>query len=146
MILSINRNWKFGRFVEGGHARQFDDSSFERVVVPHTNLRLPWHSFDEASFQFISLYRRHFRLPPEAKGRRVFIDFEGAMTASTVWLNGVLLGEYKGGYTPFSFELTPLIDYDGDNVIADAVGFDRTRRHPPVRRRDRLSYLRRHLS
>ncbi len=139
MILSMNRNWKFGRFVEGGHARQFDDSSFERVVVPHTNLRLPWHSFDEASFQFISLYRRHFRLPPEAKGRRVFIDFEGAMTASTVWLNGVLLGEYKGGYTPFSFELTPLIDYDGDNVIAAQLDSTERADIPPFG--DEIDYL-----
>jgi len=31
----------------------------------------------------------------------VFVDFEGVMTASTVWINGVKLGEYKGGYTPF---------------------------------------------
>jgi len=40
------------------------------------------------------------------------------MTASTVWLNGTRLGEYKGGYTPFSFELTPHVDFDGDNVLA----------------------------
>ena len=35
------------------------------------------------------------------------MDFEGVMTASTVWINGQRLGEYKGGYTPFSFDLTP---------------------------------------
>ena len=40
------------------------------------------------------------------------------MTASTVWLNGTRLGEYKGGFTPFSFELTPHIDWAGDNVLA----------------------------
>jgi len=53
-------------------------------------------------------------------GRRVFVDFEGVMTASTVWLNGHKLGEYKGGYTPFSFELTatPQLDPSGDNVLA----------------------------
>ena len=40
------------------------------------------------------------------------------MTASTVWINGVRLGEYKGGYTPFSFDLTPHLDFDGENVLA----------------------------
>ena len=39
------------------------------------------------------------------------------MTASTVWLNGVRLGEYKGGYTPFSFELTQHLDFTGENVL-----------------------------
>jgi len=40
------------------------------------------------------------------------------MTASTVWINGTRLGEYKGGYTPFSFDLTPHVDFDGENVLA----------------------------
>lgn len=119
MVLPINRNWRYkSAFVEGAHEKNFDDSGFERVVVPHTNVRLPWHSFDEKLYEFVSIYRRRFRLPPEAAGHRVFIDFEGVMTASTVWINGVRLGEYKGGYTPFSFDLTPHIDFNGDNVLA----------------------------
>ena len=85
--------------------------------MPHTNLRVPWHSFDEKSYEFVSIYRRRFRLPAAARGRRVFVDFEGVMTASTVWLNGVRLGEYKGGFTPFSFELTPHVDFDRDNSL-----------------------------
>lgn len=119
LILPMNRNWRYSpRVVENGHAKDFDDSSFDRVAVPHTNVRMPWHSFDEKTYEFVSLYRRRFKLPVEAKGKRVFVDFEGVMTASTVWINGTKLGEYKGGYTPFSFDLTPHIDFDGDNVLA----------------------------
>ncbi len=119
MVLPINRGWRFSpKFVDGGHERNFDDSGFERVVVPHTNKRLPWHGFDEKEYEFVSLYRRRFKLPAEAKGKRVFVDFEGVMTASTVWINGTRLGEYKGGYTPFSFELTPHLDWDGENLLA----------------------------
>jgi beta-galactosidase len=119
LILPINRNWRYSaKVVEGGHEKAFEDSTFERIVVPHTNVRLPWHGFDEKTYEFVSLYRRHFKLPPEAHGKRVFADFEGVMTASTVWINGHRLGEYKGGYTPFSFELTPHLDFDGDNVLA----------------------------
>jgi beta-galactosidase len=127
MVLPINRNWLYSaRRADNMTAREFDDSGLEAVTIPHTTKRLPWHSFDEKLYQFVSVYRRHFKLPPEARGQHVFVDFEGAMTASTVWINGQRLGEYKGGYTPFSFELTPYVDWTGDNVIA--VELDSTER------------------
>src|SRR5215472_2424505 len=119
LILPINRKWRYSRtVVEGGHDKNFDDSQFDQVVIPHTNIPLPWHGFDEKTYEFVSLYRRRFKLPPAAKGKRVSVDFEGVMTASTVWINGTRLGEYKGGYTPFSFDLTPHIDFNGENVLA----------------------------
>jgi beta-galactosidase len=119
LILPMNRKWRYSpTVVEGGHAKEFDDSKLDAIVIPHTNLRVPWHSFDEKSYEFVSLYRRRFKLPAEARGKRVFVDFEGVMTASTVWINGVKLGEYKGGYTPFSFDLTEHIDFAGENVLA----------------------------
>jgi beta-galactosidase len=91
IILPLNRHWRFNRtFPEGAELKAFDDSVWERVVVPHSNASLPWHSFDEKSYQFVSCYRRRFTLPPAARGRRVFVDFEGVMTASIVWLNGAL--------------------------------------------------------
>ena len=119
IVLPINRNWRYNSTATpAARGREFDDSGFARVTVPHTNLRVPWHSFDEKSYEFVSIYRRRFRLPAVARVQRVFVDFEGVMTASTVWLNGVRLGEYKGGFTPFSFELTSHVDFDRDNVLA----------------------------
>ncbi len=118
MILPMNRDWRYSpNKVAGAEATSFDDSSFERVAIPHTNIQLPWHSFNEKDYEFVSTYRRRFRLPRNAIGKRVFVDFEGAMTASTVWINGTLLGEYKGGFTPFSFELTKQLQFDYDNVL-----------------------------
>ncbi len=118
IVIPMNRNWRYSRMVaEGSHTRDFDDSSYERIVIPHTNLKLPWHSFDEKTYEFVSSYRRRFKLPAAARGKHVFVDFEGVMTASTVWINGTRLGEYKGGYTPFSFGLTPQLDFDGENVL-----------------------------
>jgi beta-galactosidase len=117
-ILPMNRNWRYHPAkVEGAELPGFDDSRFERVVIPHTNISLPWHSFDDKDYEFVSTYRRHFKLPQGAAGKRVFVDFEGAMTASTVWINGVLLGEYKGGFTPFSFELTQHLRQDEESVL-----------------------------
>jgi beta-galactosidase len=61
------------------------------------------------------------------------------MAASTVWLNGARLGEYRGGFTPFSFELTPHLDFDGANVLV--VEVDSTERPdiPPFG--DQVDYL-----
>jgi beta-galactosidase len=140
LILPINRNWRYNRkFVEGAHEAKFDDSAFERVVVPHTNVKLPWHSFDDKDYEFVSVYRRRFKLPKEARGRHVFVDFEGVMTASTVWINGVKLGEYKGGYTPFSFDLTPHINFEGENVLAVDVDSSERKDIPPFG--NRIDYL-----
>jgi beta-galactosidase len=132
VVLPINRKWRYSpKATPAAHAREFDDSSFARVTVPHTNIREPWHSFDEKSYEFVSIYRRRFRLPAAARGQRIFVDFEGVMTASTVWLNGERLGEYKGGFTPFSFELTSHVDFDRDNVLAVEVDSSERPEIPP---------------
>ncbi len=118
-VLPLNQNWRFSRLTSSKMVeREYDDSAFEAVTLPHTNVSLPWHDFDQTSYQFVSVYRRELRLPAGLGDRRVFIDFEGAMTASTLWLNGVRVGEYRGGYTPFTFELTKFLDAAGRNVLA----------------------------
>src|SRR5579872_3925175 len=118
MILPMNRNWCYqAAKVDGAESVNFDDAKFDQVTIPHTNVELPWHSFDEKDYAFVSTYRRKFKLPEGTEGKRIFVDFEGAMTASTVWINGVRLGEYKGGFTPFSFELTQHVHRDVENVL-----------------------------
>src|SRR5688572_28457394 len=131
-VFPLNHNWLYSeKNVPGGTGPRFNDAGFTRVTIPHTNKLLPWHGFDDKEYQFVSLYRRHFRMPPGLNGRRVFVDFDGVMTAATVTLNGQKLGEYRGGYTGFSFELTPHLNWRGDNVLA--VEVDSTERNdvPP---------------
>ncbi len=131
-IYPINRNWRYTPAkVDGAESLAFDDSKFERVVIPHTNIQLPWHSFDDKDYEFISTYRRRFKFPKGAQGKRVFVDFEGVMTASTVWVNGVRLGDYKGGFTPFSFELTKHLHQDSDNVLVVQVDSTERADMPP---------------
>jgi beta-galactosidase len=114
----LNHRWLFNSKVTPEATRpNFDDRRFERVTIPHTNKLLPWNGFDDKSYQFVSIYRRHFKLPSELRKQRVFVDFGGVMTAATVSINGHLIGEHRGGYTPFSFELTPHMNWNGDNVL-----------------------------
>ncbi len=118
-VYPLNTKWLYSeKNLPNGTSARFDDTRFTRVTIPHTNKMMPWHGFDDKDYQFVSLYRRHFQVPPAATGKRVFIDFGGAMTAATVHINGNRLGEYRGGYTPFSFELTKFLNWRGDNVIA----------------------------
>ncbi len=118
-VFSMNRDWLYGGKVgPGSTLPDFDDSKFQRITLPHANKLLPWHSLDEKEFQFVSIYRRHFRVPDPLRSRRIFVDFAGVMTAATVTLNGEKLGEYRGGYTPFSFELTRHLKWGEDNVLA----------------------------
>ncbi|MDQ3327077.1 MAG: glycoside hydrolase family 2 protein [Chloroflexota bacterium] len=126
-IYPINRNWMYGReATPESNQRGFDDSGFERVTIPHTNIRLPWHSFDDRDYQFVSVYRRSFTPPADLRDKRVFVDFGGVMTAATVYLNGSRLGEHRGGYTPFMIELTEHLRWDTENVLA--VDVDSTER------------------
>lgn len=120
----FNRGWLFA---PRDLALSAPDSAFSRVSLPHTNIELPHHSFDNAEYQFISTYRQRFSLPEPLNGRRLFIDFEGAMTAYTVTINGHDLGEYRGGYTPSSFELTQHVFDNGDENLLQ-VRLDSTER------------------
>ena len=131
-VMLLNHNWLYSdKVLPNAASPTLDDSRFERVTIPHTNKLLPWHGFDDKAYQFISVYRRHFKLPPSMRGKRIFVDFDGVMTAATVSINGQRLGEYRGGYTPFSYELTPHINWRGDNVLAVEVDSTERKDIPP---------------
>ncbi|HET6442680.1 MAG TPA: beta galactosidase jelly roll domain-containing protein, partial [Phycisphaerae bacterium] len=65
----------------------------------------------------IAWYRKAFTLPEDAKGKRVFVRFDGVYMDSDVWLNGAHLGKHPYGYTGFQYDLTPQMK-PGGNVLA----------------------------
>lgn len=67
----LNQKWLFGGKTRAGVSSPgFNDSQWRKIVLPHTNAILPWHSFDESAFQYVSAYRRHFRALPECGAAR----------------------------------------------------------------------------
>lgn len=90
---------------------------FTSVTLPHTNKEIPFHYFDETITMFISCYRKVFQAKPEWKNKRVFIRFGAVANAAEVYLNGCLLGEHRGGYTAFEFELTDKLDFEKENIL-----------------------------
>ncbi|MDR1630267.1 MAG: beta galactosidase jelly roll domain-containing protein [Oscillospiraceae bacterium] len=132
-IMHLNFDWNYHEsFAQEMLAADYDDSAFATVQIPHTNKELPYHYFDEKIYQFVSCYRKHFTLPAinEAEQKRFLLHFEGAANYAVVYLNGQKAGEHKGGYTPFSLDITELAR-EGENVIAVMLDSTERKEIPP---------------
>jgi beta-galactosidase len=66
----------------------------------------------------VAWYRKTFTLPVESEGKSSFVDFDGAMSYSTVWVNGRVVGGWPYGYTSFRLDITPYVEAGAENVIA----------------------------
>ena len=66
----------------------------------------------------IGWYRKTFMVPASSKGKLVYIDFDGVYQKSTVWINGHELGFRPNGYISFEYEMTPYLNFGGENTIA----------------------------
>ena len=117
---SMNMAW---RFLKGDSEAQvwnkdFDDSAWEVVSLPHGIEYLPVEASGCANYQGIVWYRKHFTPSNELKGKRLFLHFEAIMGKSEVYLNGKLIKKHYGGYLPVIADITDEIEWDSENVIA----------------------------
>ena len=121
----FNFDWKFQLGpVEGAQEPGFDDSSWRCLTLPHDfQFEQPWTedaSLSGRGFKPMceGWYRKTFRTDPSWEGKQVYLEFDGIMYISDVFLNGekVASGEY--GYIGFETEITTYLDFSGDNVIA----------------------------
>ncbi|HOW37772.1 MAG TPA: glycoside hydrolase family 2 protein, partial [Bacillota bacterium] len=114
----LNFGWGFRPAYEPGwETTGLPAEGVETVDLPHTNHPLPFHHFNETDYQFVSSYERTLRLPETDRGNRLFLRFGGVMTACMVYLNGDLVGEHEGGFTPFSFEVTDRFRFGEENRL-----------------------------
>ncbi len=102
----------------------FNDQTWRAVTLPHD-----WGiegAFDQAlpvgtgmlPWSGVSWYRKSFSLPAADAGKRVFLDFDGAMSYPNVWVNGRYAGGWAYGYSSFRLDVTPFLRPGGENVIA----------------------------
>jgi beta-galactosidase len=66
----------------------------------------------------VGWYRREFEIPDRDASRRIWLEFDGAMRDTLVWVNGCFVGRNDSGYTPFRFDLTDFLAYGAKNYIA----------------------------
>lgn len=105
--------------VQGAEKSSYPDKNWEKVTLPRA------FNEDEAfkvnikyMTDTISWYRKHFKLPETAKGKKVFIEFEGVRQGAEFYLNGKHIGRHENGVMAFGFDLTPYLNFNGENVIA----------------------------
>jgi len=117
--IDLNAGWRFIRSdVSGAENPAFNDSSWSAVSVPHT-----WNATDGQNgganyYRGIGWYRRHYTPPTSLAGRKLWLQFAGANQVADVWINGVHLGQHRGGYARFRFDATSALNLGQDNVIA----------------------------
>jgi beta-galactosidase/beta-glucuronidase len=66
-------------------------------------------------------YRRHFDVPSEWKGKRILLNFGAVDWESTVWVNGKEMGRHRGGYSPFTFDITDSLEPSGAQELVVAI-------------------------
>ena len=133
--VSFNTGWRFARFGEqadgskvaepaGMEASAFDDKQWRQLDLPHDwgiegpfKIELPGETGKLPWFG-IGYYRKAFTVPAEAKGKRMFLDIDGAMSDSTVFLNGEKMGGWPYGYSSYRVELTEKLQFGVANVVA----------------------------
>ncbi len=134
---SFNAGWKFVKYFNAADEKVTTDREPENLQLPSVNDN-SWRSLDlphdwaiEGPFsdtlenntgllpwKGIGWYRKHFVVSDNDKGKRIYVDFDGAMANAKVWLNGKYVGEWPYGYTSFRLDLTPYIITGKENIIA----------------------------
>ncbi|MGL5273413.1 MAG: glycoside hydrolase family 2 protein, partial [Phocaeicola sp.] len=117
---NFNSQWllKIGDIV-GAEKNNFDDSAWKKITLPR-----PFNENETFKVEIKELsdtvvwYRKHFKLPKTAKGKKIFVEFEGVRQAADVYLNGKHLGLHENGVMAFGFDLTPYLNFGAENIIA----------------------------
>lgn len=113
----LDSNWRFKLGdVRGAEAVSFDDTDWQAVSVPHN---WGWAQAQEGKdyYRGPGWYRRELDVTPEP-GKRYFLRFEAASLFADVYVNGDFLGEHRGGFGAFCYEITKSLSASGTNVIA----------------------------
>lgn len=123
---SLDLDWRFLKGdAPGAEAPAFDDGGWRRVDVPHDwSIEGPYDGKNPTRRgggylpSGVSWYRKRFGVPPRQAGRRLFVEFDGVMAGSDVWINGVHLGKRPNGYVSFRYDLSGHLRAGQPNVLA----------------------------
>ena len=122
---NFNSGWllKVGD-IPSAEKTSFNDRDWEKVTLPHAfNEDEAFKNDIRDLTDTVMWYRKHFVLPREARGQKVFVEFEGARQGVDLYVNGRLVGKHENGVMAFGFDLTPYVK-TGKNVMAVRVDND----------------------
>ena len=140
-VYSMNPAWRFYKgAAEGADAKEFNDKDWTVVSLPHGIEYLPTEASGCINYQGEVWYRKHFTPDVALKGKKLFLHFEAIMGKSKVFVNGKLLTEHYGGYLPVIVDVTDVLDWNGENVIAVWTDNSDDPSYPPGKAQDVLDY------
>lgn len=125
--LNFNIDWRFIREdVSGAEAPAFDDAKWDVVSTPHTfndvdsfRTLISHSGGDRGTYKGLAWYRKHFKLPADLAGRKLFLEFEGMRQAGDIYLNGKQIGLYENGITAYGIDITDAVNPAAqENVLA----------------------------
>jgi beta-galactosidase len=127
-IHSFDNDWRFiKQDVADAEKPSFDDSGWRRLDVPHDwSIEGPYDKANPTSRgggylpAGIGWYRKSFEASEEDSKKKFFIEFDGVMANSDVWVNGFHLGKRPYGYSSFSYDLSDHLKFGNGqlNIIA----------------------------
>ncbi len=113
----LNAEWSYHAGDLPGIENLGDDpASWEPVHVPHGFQQPYW--MDRVHFGGIGWYQKTLHLDTDLQGQRIHLEFEGAFQHTHVYVNGQLVGEHRGGFTGFTFDITDYVNFGGENTLA----------------------------
>jgi hypothetical protein len=114
--INFNRDWKFRLGdSQGAEAVTYNDKDWDHIGLPHS-FSMPYFLSPDF-YTGYGWYRKHFEVPEAYKGKKLFLEFEGAFQDAEIFVNGKKTGGHKGGYTGFCIDITDAAK-PGDNVVA----------------------------
>lgn len=133
VVYSVNDGWKFmkGSPFEA-HLAACDDSSWETVHIPHTWNAKDTDDDEPGYYRGPAWYRKNIFIDRSQEGRNVVMYFEGANQEVKLYVNGYYIGEHKGGYTRFCFDITSKVRFGEDNLFAICVSNEHNPDIPPL--------------
>jgi len=135
VVKLFDDDWRFFKGdAPGADAVEFDDSQWRKLEVPHDwSIEGP---FDQSNPTRgaggflpagVGWYRKQFTLPDDYAKRRVFIEFDGVMANSEVWINGHSLGKRPFGYVSFRYDMTGHLNFGEGKTNMIAVKADNSK-------------------
>ena len=140
-VFSMNPAWRLYKgAAPGADAKDFNDKDWTVVSLPNGIEYLPTEASGCINYQGEAWYRKHFTPDAALKGKKLFLHFEAIMGKSKVFVNGKQLTEHFGGYLPVVVDVTDVLDWNGDNVIAVWADNSDDPSYPPGKAQDVLDY------
>lgn len=139
--LNMNTDWAFYRGdVLDGEKVDLTDTDWIPATIPHIMQLEKKHCGGNSIYQGIGWYRRYFKLPQVYKDKRITVSFEGVMTSCEVFLNGKKVAVNHGGYIGFVADITGMVDFEGNNLLAVRVTAEYDPLTPPGKPQGKMDF------